>query len=78
MSGIDNTFDSLKDLLLKEQFLNVCTPELRIALKEKYEGSTMALAKKADLYEEARKYDSSWNKPVNTPRNSSNKQEKAI
>ena len=35
LSNIDQTYDSLANLILKEQFLNICNQEIVVHLKEK-------------------------------------------
>ena len=65
MSLIEKTYDDLRELFLKEQLLNCSLPEIRILLRENHRLPISDLVKKIDMYEEARKYDSSTNRASN-------------
>ena len=49
-SGIEKTFEALKDLMVREQYLDACTVDLAVFLRER------ALTNLADLAEVAQKY----------------------
>ena len=68
MSSINKTYDALKELLLREQLLNCCAPEIRIILREQGNLPTSELVRKADSYEEARKYETPVTKQSNLSR----------
>ena len=56
LSGIDQTYDKLFDLIVREQFVSTCEPHLGVFLREKELASVKEVAKAADLYLDARKY----------------------
>ncbi|PIK55067.1 hypothetical protein BSL78_08017 [Apostichopus japonicus] len=53
MGGINKTFEEFSDLMLREQFLNVCSKELALFLREHDCKTSKALSELADKYLEA-------------------------
>ena len=53
MAKVDKKYDGLKDLILREQFLNSCDVELSTFLKERKPRSLTELARYAEQYSEA-------------------------
>ena len=54
LSNMTLTYTDLKNLLLREQFLNSCGPELSVFLKERTPGNVNTMAKLAEQFVEAR------------------------
>ncbi|KAL8613947.1 hypothetical protein ACOMHN_023183 [Nucella lapillus] len=54
LSGTQEEFGELKELILKEQVLSVCGPELTIYLREKQPKTTEELLQLAEIHREAR------------------------
>lgn len=54
LSNMDQTYCNLKNLLIREQFLNSCGPELSVFLKERTPGDVFSMAKLAEQFIEAR------------------------
>ena len=54
LAGIDKTFEGLKDLVVREQFLAVCDDRLTIYLRERDPKCASDLVKLADMYLDAR------------------------
>ncbi|XP_052717957.1 uncharacterized protein LOC128190087 [Crassostrea angulata] len=59
LSKTNKTFDDLKDLFLREQFLLCCSKELALFLKERIPTSIQDMARYADQFAEARTVTSS-------------------
>ncbi|XP_078000810.1 uncharacterized protein LOC144453400 [Glandiceps talaboti] len=55
MGKVDGKYNNVKDLLLREQFLNTCDGELALFLNERAPESIQDMACLADRYREARK-----------------------
>ena len=53
MAEFDGTFESLVDLIIREQFLQTCSPELALFLKERMLKSRAEVTKYAEQYIEA-------------------------
>ena len=53
LSDTEQTFDGLKDLIVKEQFIDSCPKDLAIHLREKAPETLAKIAKIADQYLEA-------------------------
>ena len=53
LSNTDRSFEGLKDLIVKEQFIDSCPKELAIHLRERAPGTLAQIAKIADQYLEA-------------------------
>lgn len=66
LSKIEKTFDGLKDLFLREQFILCCSKELSLFLKERIPATVQEMARHADQFAEARATTSSFitQKPV--------------
>lgn len=66
LSKIEKTFDGLKDLFLREQFILCCSKELSLFLKERIPATVQEMARYADQFAEARATTSSFvtQKPV--------------
>ena len=62
LAGIEQTYDKLFDLIVREQFVSTCEPHLGVFLREKELTSVKEVAKAADLYLDARKYSNYKNK----------------
>ena len=56
LAGIEQTYDQLFDLIVREQFVSTCEPHLEVFLREKKLTSVKEVGKAADLYLDARKY----------------------
>ena len=54
MAHTDNTYASLYDLMLRDQFIHVCSKDLSLFLKERIPDSLGKMATLADQYREAR------------------------
>ena len=54
MAETNDSGDGLKSLIIREQFLNTCTAELRLFLKERELASLEELTETAQQYLEAR------------------------
>jgi len=54
MAKIDKTYDSLYDLMVRDQFIHVCSKDLSLFLKERIPDSLDKMALLADQYREAR------------------------
>ncbi|XP_033739239.1 uncharacterized protein LOC117326590 [Pecten maximus] len=54
LAKTEKTYEGLKDLILRDQFLQVCGSELKLFLKERIPQSIADMAKIADQYAEAR------------------------
>ncbi|XP_033730000.1 uncharacterized protein LOC117319277 [Pecten maximus] len=54
MTGTAKTYDSLKDLMIRDQFICGCNQDLSLFLKERTPSSIQDMAKLADQYVEAR------------------------
>ncbi|XP_060064442.1 uncharacterized protein LOC132544812 [Ylistrum balloti] len=54
MSGTEKTFNHLKDLMVRDQFLQSCGSDLMLFLKERAPTSLASMTKLADQYAEAR------------------------
>ena len=54
LSDIDKTFDGLRDLIVKEQFMAVCPEDLVIYLRERNNDTLEEVARVAELFLEAR------------------------
>ena len=54
LSNTDRSFEGLKDLIVKEQFIDSCPKELAIHLRERAPETLVQIAKIADQYLEAR------------------------
>lgn len=55
-SGTEPTYDGLKNLILQEQFLNVCNPEVVQFVRQQPNKTGVEVAKLADLYRESQSY----------------------
>ena len=53
LSKTEKTFEGLKDLIVKEQFINSCPKELAVHLRERAPETLEEMAKIADQYLEA-------------------------
>ena len=53
MAEVDGTFESLVDLIIREQFIQTCSPELALFLKERMLKSRAEVTKYAEQYIEA-------------------------
>ena len=53
LAGIDKTFEGVKDILLREQFINSCSRELALFLKERMPRNIQTMTKLAEQYQEA-------------------------
>ena len=53
MAKVDGTFESLVDLIIREQFIQTCSPELALFLKERMLKSRAEVTKYAEQYIEA-------------------------
>ena len=53
MAEVDGTFESLMDLIIREQFIQTCSPELALFLKEQMLKSRAEVTKYAEEYIEA-------------------------
>ena len=56
MSNINKTYDDLLQLIIKDQFVTTCEPQLSIYIKERELNSIAEVAKAADNFLEARRY----------------------
>nr|XP_034304387.1 uncharacterized protein LOC117681956 [Crassostrea gigas] len=76
LSKTNKTFDDLKDLFLREQFLLCCSKELALFLKERIPTSIQDMARYADQFAEARTVTSSslTQKPLFDRRQQSDRQ----
>ncbi|XP_033728194.1 uncharacterized protein LOC117317492 [Pecten maximus] len=54
MGHTDKSFDALKDLMVRDQFLQACGNELTLFLKERIPSSIQEMSRLADQYAEAR------------------------
>ncbi|XP_060073585.1 uncharacterized protein LOC132553365 [Ylistrum balloti] len=54
LAKAEKTYDGLKDLMLRDQFLQICGSELRLFLKERIPKSMAEMAKLADQFADAR------------------------
>lgn len=76
MSKTEMSFDGLFDLILRDQFMHVCSKDLLLFLKERIPSSLDKMASLADQYREARFISASAllnkGKPVQSGNNSSN------
>ena len=53
LSNTERSFDGLKDLIVKEQFIDACRKEVAIHLRERARETLVQIAKIADQYLEA-------------------------
>ena len=67
LSNIDQTYDSLANLILKEQFLNVCNQDIVVHLKEKKLANTDEMAGVAEIYMEAHNFKSFGGNKMSNP-----------
>ena len=73
MAGADKTYDMLFDLMVKDQFLHVCSKDLKLFLKEHTPRSVKEMAAIADQYKEARNSSaSSLATPTQSSKNTAN------
>ncbi|XP_033761705.1 uncharacterized protein LOC117343459 [Pecten maximus] len=63
MAGIEKSFEGLKDLMVRDQFLRACGTDLTLFLKERIPKSIGEMSKLADQYAEARGDASSLARP---------------
>jgi len=54
MANVERTYDGLKDLMLRDQFINCCGKELELFLRERIPNDIDAMAKLADQFVDAR------------------------
>lgn len=59
MAGVEKDFSKLKNTIIAEQFLRICSNRLVVFLKERSCVSLESLDKNADLYVEAQGHSSS-------------------
>ena len=64
LSEIDQDFENLKDLLLREQFINMCSADLALFLKERAPGHIDEVTRLAEQYLEAHGGTLSATKPI--------------
>ena len=53
LAGTEKTFDGVKDILLREQFINSCSRELALFLRERQPKNIQNMTKLAEQYQEA-------------------------
>ncbi|XP_033731328.1 uncharacterized protein LOC117320952 [Pecten maximus] len=63
LAGVKETFADLRDLMLRDQFIQTCGNELMLFLKERTPSSIAEMSKLADQYADARGNPSSLAKP---------------
>lgn len=54
MAKVTKSFEDLYDLMLLDQFLHVCSQDLKLFLKERLLGNLTRMANLADQYKDAR------------------------
>ena len=54
MAKVSKSFEDLYDLMLRDQFLHVCSQDLKLFLKERLPENLTRMANLADQYKDAR------------------------
>lgn len=54
MAKVPRTFDGLYDLMLRDQFIHICSQDLRLFLKERIPDNLQKMADLADQFKDAR------------------------
>jgi len=69
LSGIDKDYDSLCDLLIKDQFISSCPTDLAIHLKERAPSNLQELSKISEQYllAHGKSFSTKWSDNKNTP-----------
>ena len=74
MAEVDRTFESLVDLIVRERFIQSCSPELALFLKERLLKSRAEVTKYAEQYMEAHNGSSPSRRPNKLSNGAYNKQ----
>ncbi|XP_033756184.1 uncharacterized protein LOC117338928 [Pecten maximus] len=64
MASVDKTYDGLRDLMVRDQFLQACGNELKLFLKERIPKSIVEMSTLADQFAEARGNASNFVRPA--------------